>query len=88
MVSFYFDMDFELYIRNLKWTSIVKDDDVNSWRTLSLTIDMYFNIKFHTRQMYGFPTLYKEPKGLSTSAMAVTNFDISVTLASTVILLI
>ena len=36
---------------------------------------------------YGFPTLYKEPKGLSTSAMAVTNFNISVTHASTVILL-
>ena len=81
-------MDFELYIRNLKWTSIVKDNDVNSWQTLSLTIDIYFNIKFHTRQMYGFQTLYKEPKGLSTSAMAVTNFNISMTIASTVILLI
>ena len=65
----------------MEHTSIVKDDDVNSWRTLSLTIDMYFNIKFHTRQMY------KEPKGLSTSTMAVTNFNISVTHASTVILL-
>ena len=58
----------------LEHTSIVKDDNVNSWRPLSLTIDVYFNIKLHTRQMYGFPTLYKEPKGL--------------TLASTVILLI
>ena len=72
----------------LEHTSIVKDDNVNSWRPLSLTIDVYFNIRLHTRQMYGFPTLYKEPKGLSTSAMAVTNFNIYITLASTVILLI
>ena len=72
----------------LEHASIVKDDNVNSWRPLSLISDVCFNIKLHTRQMYGFQTLYKEPKGLSTSAMAVTNFNISITLASTVILLI
>ena len=73
-------VDFELYISEPKGPSTSAMAVTN--------FDIYFNIKFHTRQMYGFQTLYKEPKGLSTSAMAVTNFNISITLASTVILLI